>query len=266
MSEAIIAISNLSFAYRHQPVLRSINLNVATGSVVGVVGPNGGGKTTLIKLMLGLLEPTEGSIRIGGLSPRQAVRRGDLIGYLPQRLPIPRNFPISVRQLVTLGLAGRLGVLRSPSRADRLHIEQLIDRVGMRESIDESVCELSGGQLQRAFIARALAPNPSVLVLDEPMTGIDSTGQKQFIAFLQGLRREMDLTVVIVSHDLRAVTSLSDRIACLNLTLHYHDVPEHLPADLVYSMFSCDLLALGIDSNACAGHNHLIAPAVQLPS
>lgn len=253
----MIDISGVDFAYRRQPVLQSIDLRIDPGSTVGVVGPNGGGKTTLIKLILGLLEPTRGMIRVDGLRPRDAVRRGDVIGYLPQQIPTPQRFPLNVRQLVTLGLAGKLGPLRSPSKDDLQHIDRLIDRVDLSGLCETPVGELSGGQLQRVFIARALAPRPKILLLDEPTTGIDASGQKRFIAFLDSLKTELNLTVVIVSHDLRAVTAMSDRIACLNLTLHYHDVPEHLPADLVYEMFSCDLRAMGIDSNACAGHSHV---------
>src|SRR5207244_1318866 len=109
--------------------------------------------------------------------------------------------------------------------------------VGVADYADSPIGELSGGRLQRALIARALAPRPRILVLDEPTTGIDRMGQQMFIESIERLKREMNLTLVLVSHDLRAVSSVSDRIACLNLTLHYHDVPEHLPADLVYRMF-----------------------------
>jgi zinc transport system ATP-binding protein len=118
--------------------------------------------------------------------------------------------------------------------------------VGLAGLVERPVGQLSGGQLQRVFIARALAPRPKVLLLDEPMTGIDRVGHRQFIDFLLALKKEFDLTVVIVSHDLRAVAAISDRIACLNLTLHYHDVPQRIPADLVFRMFACDLQAMGI--------------------
>ncbi|HSV13684.1 MAG TPA: ABC transporter ATP-binding protein, partial [Tepidisphaeraceae bacterium] len=222
------------------------DLRIETGSTVGLIGPNGGGKTTLVKLLIGLLKPTRGSITVDGLTPAQAVRRGDVIGYLPQNPGRLEKFPLSVRQVVRLGLSGKTGMLRGIAKDDAEFADFLLQRVGMGELAQTPVGQLSGGQLQRVFIARALAPRPKILLLDEPTTGIDRLGQQQFIDFLQGLKRELGLTVIMVSHDLRAVSAISDRIACLNLTLHYHDVPERLPADLVYRMFACDLQAMGI--------------------
>ncbi len=260
MSQAMVDISEVDFAYRRQSVVRGIDLQVPAGSTVGIIGPNGGGKTTLIKLILGLLRPTRGTILVEGLAPQQALRRGDVIGYLPQQLPAPQRFPLSVRQVVRLGLAGKTGPLRRVAAEDLDRVEMLLDRVEMANLAEAPIGELSGGQLQRVFIARALAPRPKVLLLDEPTTGIDASGQKRFIEFIEKLKIDMKLTVVLVSHDLRAVTAMSDRIACLNVHLHYHDVPEHLPADLVYRMFSCDLKAMGIDAPPHS-HVHSHAPA-----
>lgn len=243
----MIEISHLDFAYRQQLVLKQIDLRVERGTTLGLIGPNGGGKTTLIRMLLGLHEPTRGSITIDGLTPAQAIRRGDVIGYLPQNPRVSTNFPISVRQVVRLGLAGKAGMLRSPSRQDLTHADAMLTRTGVAELAHTPIGELSGGQLQRVFIARALAARPKVLLLDEPTTGIDRSGQQRFIEFISDLKTQMDLTVVFVSHDLRAVSAISDRIACLNVTLHYHDVPQHLPADLVYEMFACDLEAMGLN-------------------
>jgi zinc transport system ATP-binding protein len=249
--DPIVNIAHLDFGYGQQLVLKHVDLAVERGTTLGLIGPNGGGKTTLIKLLLGLLGPTRGSIRIDGLSPRQAVRRGDVVGYLPQNPRVPENFPISVRDLARLGLAGRTGLFRSTPRQDLMFVDQLLERVGVADLARQPVGTLSGGQLQRVLFARALAPRPKLLLLDEPTTGIDRSGQQQFIEFLQTLKTDLNLTVVFVSHDLRAVTAFSDRIACLNFTLHYHDVPERMPAELVYRMFSCDLQAMGI-----GGHRH----------
>lgn len=242
---SLIDISHLDFAYRDRLVLKHVDLKVERGSTLGLIGPNGGGKTTLLRLMLALHEPTRGSIRIDGLLPREAVARGNILGYLPQRPAVAINFPLNVRQAVQMGLVGKTGMLHHFHREDLKFVESLLDRIGVRELAEAPVGELSGGQQQRVFIARALAARPKVLLLDEPTTGIDASGQKKFVEFIEGLKREMELTIVFSSHDLRAVSSLSDRIACLNLTLHYHDAPEHLPAEVVYSMFACDLEALG---------------------
>ena len=253
--KSIIDIANLDFAYRDALVLKDVSLRVEAGTTLGLIGPNGGGKTTLIRLLLGLLEPTRGVIRIDGLPPRDAVRRGDVIGYLPQNPQPPESFPVSVRQVARLGLVGKTGLLRRSSRDDLRFVDGLLDRLGIAELGDSPINALSGGQLQRVLIARALAPRPKVLLLDEPMTGIDRVGQQQFLESITALKSELGLTVVFVSHDLRAVSAISDRIACLNLTLHYHDVPEHLPADLVYRMFACDLEAFGL-GGTCGNPEH----------
>jgi len=250
----LVDIRSLDFAYGQQTVLQNIDLAISAGTTLGLIGPNGGGKTTLIRLLLGMLEPTGGTIHIGGLAPVQAVRRGDLIGYLPQSPRVPAQFPISVRQFVRLGLVGKTGMLRSHSRQDLDFFESILPRVGIADFADRPIHALSGGQLQRAFIARALAPSPKLLLLDEPTTGIDRGGQQRFIEFIAELKTDLQLTIVFVSHDLRAVSSISDRIACLNQTLHYHDVPDHLPADLVYRMFACDLEAMGIKGGHVCTH------------
>jgi zinc transport system ATP-binding protein len=254
----LIDIANLDFAYGQTLVLKHVTLAIDPGTTVGLIGPNGGGKTTLIRLLLGLHVPTRGSITIAGVPPQQAVRRGDIIGYLPQNPTIASRFPIDVRQAIRLGLAGKTGILRRYPRQDLRFVEELIERLGITDLADVPIGSLSGGQLQRVLIARALAPRPKVLLLDEPTTGIDRSGQQRFIESIQQLKAELGLTVVFVSHDLRAVSAISDRIACLNLTLHYHDVPEHLPADLVYRMFACDLEAFGL-GGACGNQDHVHA-------
>ena len=260
----IIAIHELDFAYRQQLVLKQIHLHVEPGTTLGLIGPNGGGKTTLIRLLLGLLRPTRGSIRIDSVDPRTAVRRGDVLGYLPQNPQLPANFPLDVRQLVRLGLAGKTGILHGYSKQDLQFVDSLIERIGLRDVIDEPVGQLSGGQLQRVLIARALAARPKVLLLDEPTTGIDQAGQQQFIDFVQRLKHDLNLTLVLVSHDLRAVTSISDRIACLNVTLHYHDVPDHMPAELVFSMFGCDLAAAGLGQSCCGEGDNVSSPVLPI--
>jgi zinc transport system ATP-binding protein len=247
---SIIGLSQVDFAFGQRLVLKHINLDVEAGTVLGVIGPNGGGKTTLMRLLLGLLEPTRGTIRVAGLDPSAAVRRGDVVGYLPQNPFVRADFPLSVRQLIRLGLTGKTPILSGFSRDDLRHAEELIDKVGMRELADEPIGNLSGGQLQRALMARALVARPRLLLLDEPTTGIDVVGQRMFIEFLMGLKKDMGLTIVLVSHDLRTIGAISDRVACLNVTVHYHDVPHAIPPELALSMFGCDVEALGLGVKA----------------
>lgn len=256
-----VSISNLDYVYpqRETLVLKQVTLAIEPGTTVGLIGPNGGGKTTLVKLLLGLGKSTRGKIVIDGLPPEQAVRRGNIIGYLPQNPQAPTRLPINVGQVVRLGLVGKAGMLRGYSREDLNFTESLLDRLGIRDLTQAPIGTLSGGQLQRVLIARALAPRPKLLVLDEPTTGIDRIGQQHFIESIQDLKQELGLTILFVSHDLRAVSAISDRIACLNVTLHYHDVPEHLPADLVYRLFACDLEAFGL-GHACNDPAHQPAP------
>ena len=250
----LIEIRDLQFAYDRTKVLCGVNLSIDAGQTVGLIGPNGGGKTTLLKLLLGLLEPTSGTIRIDGLPPRKAVARGDFVGYVPQNPRRTTGLAIDVRQLVRMGLAGKTGLLRSYAADDLAFAEELLRRVDLDPHTP--VRELSGGQLQRALIARALAPKPKLLLLDEPTTGVDFRGQRGFVDLVQQLKTDLGLTLIMVSHDLRAVTSISDRVACLSTHLHYHDTPRHLPPELVYNMFACDLAAMGIGEakHTCLAH------------
>ena len=251
-SPPAVELDGVSFAYapRAAPALQGISLTADAGTTLGVIGPNGGGKTTLVGLLVGLRRPTAGAVQLFGLTPKQAVARGDILGYVPQRQAAPPHFPLSVRQVILTGLAGKTGLLRPYAKADLAFVDNLIHRVGLSDLADRPVAELSGGQLQRALIARALAPRPRLLLLDEPTVGIDAAGQRDFIRFLQELKADLSLTVVFVSHDLRAVAAISDRIACLNRTVHYHDVPQRMPADLVFRMFACDLQAMGLEGKA----------------
>jgi zinc transport system ATP-binding protein len=250
VSEPVIEISNVDFAYGQRLVLKHISLSISRGATVGVIGPNGGGKTTLIKLLLGLLRPTRGTVAVAGMSAAEAVRQGDVLGYLPQNPKMPAGFPINVGQFVRLGLAGKIGILGTESKSDLEHVDWLLGKVGIRELEELPIGSLSGGELQRAYIARALAARPHVLLLDEPTTGIDRAGQDQFIRFLGDLKQSLQLTVILVSHDLRTVAAACDRLACLNVTLHYHDVPGNMPRELAQEMFGNDLVELRVGKSA----------------
>lgn len=232
-----LCVQNVSYAYDDVQALQNVTLHVAVGCNLGIIGPNGGGKTTLLKIVLGLLEGYSGSVTVMGMTPREVCRRGDIVGYVPQRHLFEQRFPVSVRQVVRMGLVGKTGLLRRHSRADLECIEQLMAEVGIADLAERPIGSLSGGNQQRAFIARALAPGPKILLLDEPMVGIDVAGQQMFADMIRRLQEHLGLTVIVVSHDLRAIAATCEKVACLARTVHYHDSPRGLTADLLQEVF-----------------------------
>ena len=225
------------------PVLQDITLEVRAGERLGILGPNGGGKSTLHKLTLGLLTGYDGDIRVFGLTPEQA-RRRRLIGYVPQRIDAELDFPLTVRQVVELAAALPLHAWQRVPRELARRIDESLAVVGMTEKASTPIGRLSGGQLQRVMIARALACAPRILVLDEPTVGIDVAGQQQFAALLARLHAELGLTIVVVSHDIRTVAAGCDRVACLSRTLHSHGTPEGLTPAVLGEVFRHDVAAI----------------------
>jgi zinc transport system ATP-binding protein len=263
----VICVHNVSFAYDHRQALSNITLHVKSNSVLGVIGPNGGGKSTLLKLMLGVLKPDAGTITVLDRSPRAACSDGSLVGYVPQRHNLDWTFPITVRQVVTLGLIGRKSLLGGFSRRQKDLVTQTLHSVEMDRLADQPIGGLSGGQQQRVFIARALVNHPRILFLDEPTAGIDQAGQEKFLALLLNLQKTFNLTLVMVSHDLRSVIASCDRVACLSRTLHYHDRPQGLSSDVLFKVFQCDLDAVldqhsHLHDGSCCGHDHAAPPAL----
>jgi zinc transport system ATP-binding protein len=220
-----IHIRHLFVTFNHVPALEDITLDIREGSYVGILGPNGAGKSTLLKVILGLLTPSRGDIRVFGESPDKLRRTGKLIGYLPQRPLANPRFPVSVLDVVLMGRYGRIGPVRRPSREDvaiaRLHL----DRMGILPLADRLIGELSGGEQQRVFIARALSLQPRLLVLDEPAISLDACSQDELYEMVHGFKEEMDLTVLLVSHDIGAVARHVDDVVCLNRRIHVHEAP-----------------------------------------
>ncbi len=260
--EDVICVDHVSYAYEGRAALTDITLHVKAGSTLGVIGPNGSGKSTLVKLMLGVMAPDAGAITVLGRSPREACADGSLVGYVPQRTQLDWTFPVSVRQVVLLGLIGTKRLFRPFSGRARRRVEETLASVDMLHLADQPIGGLSGGQQQRVFIARALVNQPKILFLDEPTTGIDRGGQEMFTELLDGLKRQFGLTLILVSHDLRAVIASCDRVACLNRTLHYHDTPGALSRDVLFKVFQCDLDAVleqhapAADGTCCHPETH----------
>ena len=244
-------ISNLNVFYGDDCALKDINLQVDEREFLAIIGPNGGGKTTLLKAILGLVTPDSGEIRIFGRSG-EAARRS--IGYVPQFSRFDRRFPISVEEVVLIGrLAGRSPWFSRFSRADRQLVDALLERLEIADLKHRQIGQLSGGQLQRVLIARALAVEPQILILDEPTASVDSASKTRIYDLLKELNREM--TILIVTHDLSAVSSNIDKIACLNQQLFYHGQTE-LEAGLVEKVYGCpvDLIAHGVPHRVLRGH------------
>ena len=243
--EEILCVEGLSFRYGDgTEALRDVSLHVRKGSTLAIVGPNGAGKTTLLRIMLGLLPGYTGKVRIAGISPLEARRLGTVVSWVPQRAKMAWDFPVTVQQVVRMGLVGKTGMFRRHSRADLEQIGRIMGLLDIAGIADKPIGEVSGGQQQRAIIARALAPSPALLMLDEPMVGVDQAGQGAFAALMRQIRENFGVTLVMVSHDLRTVIPECERIACLNRTLHFHDSPSKLTPELLNEVFQCDLTGL----------------------
>lgn len=236
-----ICLDGVGFAYGELVALEDVTLHIDRGCNLGIIGPNGGGKTTLLKCMLGLLEGYSGSIRVMGMSPTEVCKRGDVVGYVPQVHDFESRFPVSVRQVIEMGLCGKVGLFGKPTRADRERVDELMEQVGIGHLAERPIGDLSGGQRQRAFIARGLVAGPQILLLDEPLVGVDLGGQKQFADLIQKLQSELGLTVVIVSHDLRSIAACCEKVACLARTVHFHDSPDGLTSEILHEVFDHDI-------------------------
>jgi zinc transport system ATP-binding protein len=225
----VIEAEGVGFAYPRGPaVLHDIDLTVEAGEFVGVAGPNGGGKTTLVRLIVGLEQPTAGSIELFGGAPSEAQRRAR-VGYLPQRADLGLDAPITVRELVTAGRTPRAGLVRPLRDADRDAIADAIERVGLTELAGRAIRSLSGGQRQRAFIAKALAGEPELLVLDEPTAGVDTEAQESLAELLDCLRRDLSVTVLYVSHEFGAIEPYVARLIVVRETVVFDGPPSALP-------------------------------------
>ncbi len=229
----IVTCDHVSFSYRDTPVLTDVSFRINPGEFVGIIGPNGGGKTTLLKLILGFLKPTSGAISVLGSPAGVSTTR---IAYVAQGLRFDRQFPISVMELVLSGRLSRLPWYGVYSREDRAAALEALEKVGMVDFCDYAFGNLSGGQAQRALIARALVSNPDLLLLDEPTASVDSQAEGVIYEILQSLRQSM--TILMVTHDLRAAINLVDRVLCVQgglLSLLPQEVCEHFAIGLYHA-------------------------------
>ncbi|MDD4514780.1 ABC transporter ATP-binding protein [Massilibacteroides sp.] len=237
--EKLIEIRNVSAAYGNKTVLRNVDLDIYKDDFLGIIGPNGGGKTTLLKVMLGLLTPALGSVTFWNDREETSSCK---IGYLPQINNIDKKFPISIWEVVASGLAEQKPLFRAYTKAQEKRIDEVLEQMGVKELPTRPIGELSGGQLQRVLLGRAIVSKPQVLILDEPNSYVDKRFESHFYDLLSEINKES--AVVLVSHDIGTVVSMVKNIACVNETLHYHsgsDVTE----DWLTHVYNCPIDIVG---------------------
>jgi len=231
----VIEIDDVSFAYAGVPVLEHISLEIPEQQFLGIVGPNAGGKSTLLKIILGLLKPQRGSIKVLGKSPKKA--RSDL-GYVPQYPAFARDFPVTVEQVVLMGRLGQGRIIGGYSRNDKAVCQRVMQETEVINLSQRRIDRLSGGQLQRVLVARALACEPRILLLDEPTANIDMRVENELFDLLKILNKRM--TILVVSHDIAFISGYVQRVACLNRTLICHHT-ENIDGQVIQDLYDGDV-------------------------
>lgn len=236
--EPVIDFNNVSFGYESNLILKDISFSIMPGESIGIIGPNGGGKTTLLKLILGFLSPQSGQVSIYGKSPNEVL---SAIGYVPQAMLFDRQFPISVYELVLSGRLSRLPWYGIYSASDHKAANEALARVELESFAHVPFGNLSGGQAQRALIARALASEPKILLLDEPTANVDAKAESYIYSLLKGLEGKM--TVLMVTHDLNAVIEQVQRVLCVQKSV-VELLPEQVCEHFVFGLYHKPLLKL----------------------
>jgi zinc transport system ATP-binding protein len=246
----IVTLDGVWVTYNGTTALEDVNLSVKQEDFVGIIGPNGGGKSTLMKTILGLQAPTRGSVLVSGRPPEKARKA---IGYVPQLRNYDWAFPINVWDLVSMGLYGGRGLFRRYRREDRERVAEALEAAGISDLCNRQIGALSGGQQQRAFVARALVGDPGLLLLDEAMSGVDAATRTEFYELLTELNHRA--TIVMVSHDISAVSAYAKTLACLNRRLYYHGTRE-LPLEDIEATYGCpvEMIAHGMPHRVLHEH------------
>jgi len=258
MKTPIIRFAHATFGFPGVIALEDISLEIAEGEFVGVIGPNGSGKTTLCRAVLGLLLPLSGHLQIFDCACQELrCHHRARIGYLPQKGVLDRHFPITVLEAVMMGRYGALGLFVRPGKRDREIALQALEHVGMQDHRDSALGHLSGGQQQRVFIARALAQQPHVLLLDEPTTGIDITTQQSVLDLIRHLHRDLKLTVLLITHDINMIRSYVDRLVLLKTRLYAAGPPEDvLRPDVLRQVYGKELVITEKDLIIVEDYHH----------
>jgi len=245
MGNPIVALADVTVRYKELVALEDVSLEVMPGEFLAVIGPNGSGKTTLVQTILGLLEPMRGTVRLFGKPPRELGKEWGRIGYVPQLVQIDPHFPIRVLDVVLMGRYGQIGLVRRPGKRDREAARVALERVGLADLGRRQIGRLSGGQRQRVLVARALATEPELLILDEPTTGVDVGTTEGLFELLDGFHRS-GMTVIAVSHDVGVVAQHVSQVVCLNRRMVAHGRPaEVLRPDVLECMYGRQAALVG---------------------
>ena len=218
--DIILDIKNLSYSYDKEIVLDNINLKLLKNDFLAIIGPNGGGKSTLLKLILGLLKSKKDSVKLFSKNINENISK---VGYVPQNTNINTNFPIKVIDVVKMGYIGKKRFFFS-SKEEKIAAMDALNKVGMQDFENTKIAALSGGQRQRVMIARALCSNPKLLILDEPTASIDVAGQKKIYELLENLNKSV--SIIVVSHDISVILSYASKVAHINKKLVFHDISK----------------------------------------
>jgi zinc transport system ATP-binding protein len=252
MKKEIVKIENISVEINGNIILKNHHLNVYDDDFIGIIGPNGGGKTTLLRVILGLVAPTQGRITVFGKSASEGRKR---IGYVPQVTSFDKDFPINVMDVVLMGRLSVRPLFQRYTSEDRNSVERALDRLEISHLKHRQIGQLSGGERQRVYLARAIVGNPELLLLDEPTASIDQK-MKTSVYDLLGILKK-DMAILLVTHDMGVISSHVDKIACLNCELFYHDNKE-ISQETMAAVYNCpvDLIAHGVPHRVLEKHQH----------
>ncbi len=247
--QPLLSVNHVGLTLSQRCILRDINLELKTAEFMGLIGPNGGGKTSLLRVILGILAPTSGHVAwhdpVTGGKPA--------IGYVPQRSVTDRNYPLRTLEIVMQGSKGAWPLYGARGRQLREQAVTMLQRVGLETEGDTPFAVLSGGQQRRALVARALMDGPKVLLIDEPTAGVDMRGQDQICSILRDLARQ-GIAILLVSHDIPLIAEYADRIACVCVALHWHGAAHELTDEIVHEAYRCELE--NYDASAHRRHSH----------
>ncbi len=227
----LVKLENITYGYESEKAIEGINLEIVKGDFIGMIGPNGGGKSTLIKLIMGLIEPWTGRILYGKNELGEKIN----IGYLPQYHEFDHKYPISIKEVILSGLVNKSSMITRFTNKDRRRADKVLNLLGLQNIGNKSIGDLSGGQMQRAFLGRAIISNPDLLILDEPVTYVDSKFELELYELLEDVNK--NTAILLVSHDLGQITSSVKTIACVNRHLHYH--PTNKITDKMLTTYNC---------------------------